>query len=234
MSPRSCRGVDLAVSPARSTPSWAPTARASRPWPTPCSAAPSTRSPAGRIRFQGDDITDWPTDVRAKAGMFLAFQYPQEIAGRLGPQLPAPGAVGPQGHRPLGARAAPVDHGVDEAPRHGPVVRRPLPQRGLLRRREEAQRDPADGDPRARARDPRRDRLRPRHRRAARWSPAASQEVRADRPELGVLLITHYQRLLDDLDARPRAHPGRRPHRRQRRPGARRAARSREGYDAWR
>jgi Fe-S cluster assembly ATP-binding protein len=36
---------------------------------------------SGRILFQGDDITDWSTDVRAKAGMFLAFQYPQEIAG---------------------------------------------------------------------------------------------------------------------------------------------------------
>jgi Fe-S cluster assembly ATP-binding protein len=35
----------------------------------------------GEIRFQGDDITGWPTDVRGKAGLFLAFQYPQEIAG---------------------------------------------------------------------------------------------------------------------------------------------------------
>src|SRR5690606_27336643 len=35
----------------------------------------------GRILYKGDDITDWPTDVRAKAGIFLAFQYPQEIAG---------------------------------------------------------------------------------------------------------------------------------------------------------
>ncbi|MBU3700932.1 MAG: Fe-S cluster assembly ATPase SufC [Acidimicrobiia bacterium] len=35
----------------------------------------------GRILFRGDDVTDWPTDVRAKAGMFLAFQYPQEIQG---------------------------------------------------------------------------------------------------------------------------------------------------------
>src|ERR687898_2463558 len=35
----------------------------------------------GRIRFRGDDITDWDTDVRGKAGMFLAFQYPQTIAG---------------------------------------------------------------------------------------------------------------------------------------------------------
>ncbi len=36
---------------------------------------------SGRIEFQGDDITDWATDVRGKAGLFLAFQYPQEIAG---------------------------------------------------------------------------------------------------------------------------------------------------------
>ena len=173
--------------PARSTPSWARTARASRPSPTPSSAAPSTRSPRAASASSGDDITDWGADVRGKAGMFLAFQYPQEIAGRLGPQLPAPGAVGPQGHRPVGARAAPVDHGVDGAPRHGPVVRRPLPQRGLLRRREEAQRDPADGDPRARARHPRRDRLGPRHRRPAGGRQGRAGGPRSDRPELGVL-----------------------------------------------
>ena len=34
-----------------------------------------------RSCFKGDDITDWSTDVRGKAGMFLAFQYPQEIPG---------------------------------------------------------------------------------------------------------------------------------------------------------
>jgi Fe-S cluster assembly ATP-binding protein len=36
---------------------------------------------AGAILFRGEDVTAWPTDVRAKAGMFLAFQYPEEIAG---------------------------------------------------------------------------------------------------------------------------------------------------------
>ena len=36
---------------------------------------------SGRIIFRGDDITDWGTDVRGKAGLFLAFQYPQEVAG---------------------------------------------------------------------------------------------------------------------------------------------------------
>src|SRR5579862_1111718 len=35
----------------------------------------------GRILFKGEDITTWPTDVRGKAGIFLAFQYPEEIPG---------------------------------------------------------------------------------------------------------------------------------------------------------
>src|ERR1700716_2330942 len=36
---------------------------------------------SGRILFKGDDITAWPTDVRGKAGIFLAFQYPEEVPG---------------------------------------------------------------------------------------------------------------------------------------------------------
>ena len=35
----------------------------------------------GQVLLQGDDVTDWDADVRAKQGMFLAFQYPQEIPG---------------------------------------------------------------------------------------------------------------------------------------------------------
>ena len=36
---------------------------------------------AGRILYRGDDIAGWETDTRAKAGMFLAFQHPEEIPG---------------------------------------------------------------------------------------------------------------------------------------------------------
>lgn len=36
---------------------------------------------SGAIMLHGDDVTDWAPDVRAKQGMFLAFQYPQEIPG---------------------------------------------------------------------------------------------------------------------------------------------------------
>lgn len=35
----------------------------------------------GSVLLNGDDVTDWEADVRAKQGMFLAFQYPQEIPG---------------------------------------------------------------------------------------------------------------------------------------------------------
>ena len=35
----------------------------------------------GRVSLMGDDITDWDADVRARAGVFLAFQYPQAIPG---------------------------------------------------------------------------------------------------------------------------------------------------------
>ncbi|MDC0349758.1 ATP-binding cassette domain-containing protein, partial [bacterium] len=36
---------------------------------------------SGSVLLHGDDVTDWEPDVRAKQGMFLAFQYPQEIPG---------------------------------------------------------------------------------------------------------------------------------------------------------
>ena len=35
----------------------------------------------GKIRFKGDDVTKWTPDKRAQHGLFLAFQYPTEIAG---------------------------------------------------------------------------------------------------------------------------------------------------------
>ena len=44
-------------------------------------ASPEYEVTTGDIFFKGENITDWTTDVRAKAGLFLAFQYPQEIAG---------------------------------------------------------------------------------------------------------------------------------------------------------
>ena len=43
--------------------------------------SPEYEVTGGSIRFKGEDITSWPPEVRGKAGLFLAFQYPQEIPG---------------------------------------------------------------------------------------------------------------------------------------------------------
>jgi Fe-S cluster assembly ATP-binding protein len=36
---------------------------------------------AGSIRYKGEDITAWSPDQRGRSGMFLGFQYPEEIPG---------------------------------------------------------------------------------------------------------------------------------------------------------
>ncbi len=36
---------------------------------------------AGELRFRGEDIAEWEPEQRARAGIFLAFQYPVEIPG---------------------------------------------------------------------------------------------------------------------------------------------------------
>ena len=35
----------------------------------------------GRVLYLGEDVTEWTPDERGRAGMFLAFQYPEEIPG---------------------------------------------------------------------------------------------------------------------------------------------------------
>jgi Fe-S cluster assembly ATP-binding protein len=36
---------------------------------------------SGRILYKGEDITEWTADKRGQSGMFLGFQYPEEIPG---------------------------------------------------------------------------------------------------------------------------------------------------------
>ncbi|MEO6571234.1 MAG: Fe-S cluster assembly ATPase SufC, partial [Ilumatobacteraceae bacterium] len=43
--------------------------------------SPEYEVTGGSVTFRSDDVTEWPADERAKAGMFLAFQDPQEILG---------------------------------------------------------------------------------------------------------------------------------------------------------
>jgi Fe-S cluster assembly ATP-binding protein len=42
---------------------------------------PGYQVTGGRILFKGEDVSKWTPDQRGRAGMFLAFQYPEEIPG---------------------------------------------------------------------------------------------------------------------------------------------------------
>ncbi len=42
---------------------------------------PSYEITSGRVLYKGEDIAAWTPDERGRAGMFLGFQYPEEIPG---------------------------------------------------------------------------------------------------------------------------------------------------------
>jgi Fe-S cluster assembly ATP-binding protein len=152
----------------------------------------------GTIRYKGDDITDWPTDVRAKAGMFLAFQYPQEIPGVSVIQFLRQALSARKGidlsvlelrlatmewMKRLGMDSSFTDRYLNEGFSGGEKKRNEILQMAILEP-ELAVLDETDSgldiD-------------------ALRIVATGIREIRAARAELGVVLITHYQRLLDEL-----------------------------------
>src|SRR3954469_9661221 len=75
------RGLDLRMEAGEVHAIMGPNGSGKSTLATTLMGSPEYTVTAGTVRFKGDDIRDWPVDERAKAGMFLAFQYPQEVAG---------------------------------------------------------------------------------------------------------------------------------------------------------
>ena len=156
----------------------------------------------GEILLNGENMLEMEADARAAAGLFLAFQYPLEIPGVatmtfLKAAMNAQRKFARRGRavsRPPSSRRV---NGARRAARHPQGHAEARAQRRLLRRREEAHGDPADGAAAAEDVHPRRDRFRPRHRRAADRLRTASTGCAA--AERSFLVITHYQRLLDHI-----------------------------------
>jgi Fe-S cluster assembly ATP-binding protein len=160
--------------------------------------SPEYEVTAGTVSYQGDDITDWPTDVRAKSGIFLAFQYPQEIPGVSVIQFLRQALSARKGidlsvlelrlatmdwMKRLGMDSSFVDRYLNEGFSGGEKKRNEIMQMAILEP-ELAILDETDSgldiD-------------------ALRIVAKGIREVRTQRPGMGVLLITHYQRLLDEL-----------------------------------
>ena len=154
---------------------------------------------SGRICFKGEDITSWPTDVRGKSGIFLAFQYPEEIPGVPVIQFLRQALSARKGidlsvlelrlsimdwMKRLDMDPAFGDRYLNEGFSGGEKKRNEILQMAILEP-EVAILDETDSgldiD-------------------ALKVVAQGVQEVRRDRPELGVVAITHYQRLLDHLE----------------------------------
>ena len=161
--------------------------------------SPEYEVTGGSITFHGDDVTDWPADERAKAGMFLAFQYPQEIPGVSVIQFLRQALSARKGvdlsvlelrlatmdwMKRLGMDSSFVDRYLNEGFSGGEKKRNEVMQMAILEP-ELAILDETDSgldiD-------------------ALRIVAEGIREVRAERPEMGVILITHYQRLLDEIE----------------------------------
>ena len=159
---------------------------------------PAYRVTEGRILFKGEDVTDWPADVRGKAGMFLAFQYPEEIPGVPVAQFLRQALSARRGAdlsvlelrvsiiewmKRLGIDPSFGDRYLNEGFSGGEKKRNEVLQMAILEP-ELAVLDETDSGLDIDALGV-----------VARGVTA----VREARPELGVLLVTHYQRILDQL-----------------------------------
>ncbi len=182
------KGVDLAVSRGEVHALMGPNGSGKSTLANTIMGHPSYEITEGKILFRGQDVTEAEPGRAGARGPLHGLPVPLRDPRRVGRQLPAHrdqrpaqgarrGPDQPQGV-PQGAR------GPDGAARRRPRVHAALPQRGLLRRREEALRDPADGDPQAGGGGARRDRLGPRHRRAAHRRERRQRDARpgAGRP----------------------------------------------------
>jgi len=192
------KGIDLAVAPGEVHAIMGPNGSGKSTLGTTLLGSPEYEVTAGSIVFRGDDVTEWPTEERAKAGMFLAFQYPQEIPGvsviqflrqaksaRAGLDLSVLELrlAAMEWMERLGMDSSFVDRYLNEGFSGGEKKRNEILQMAILEP-ELAILDETDSgldiD-------------------ALRIVAKGIAEVRAERPEMGVVLITHYQRLLDEI-----------------------------------
>ena len=192
------KGVDLAIMPGEVHALMGPNGSGKSTLANTLLGNPDYAVTSGRILYKGEDITDWPTDVRGKAGVFLAFQYPEEIAGVPVVQFLRQALSARKGIdlSVLELRLAIMDwmKRLDMDPSFGDRYLNEGFSGGEKKRNEVLQM--AILEPEMAILDETDSGL---DIDALRVVARGVQEVRSTRPDLGVLLITHYQRILDEL-----------------------------------
>jgi Fe-S cluster assembly ATP-binding protein len=153
---------------------------------------------SGKIVFKGDDVTYLPSDARAKLGMFLAFQYPEEIPGVPLSQFLRQAVAARRGTdvsvlevrvqmrdwlQRLGMDLGFAERHLNDGFSGGEKKRNEILQMALL-------------DPEIAILDETDSGLDIDGLRAV---ARGVEEVRRARPDLGVVIVTHYRRILDEL-----------------------------------
>lgn len=161
-------------------------------------SSPAYEVTSGTIAYKGDDIATWSTTERAQRGIFLGFQYPQEIAGVSVLQFLRQALSARKGidlsilelrlaamdwMKRLGMDSAFIDRHLNQGFSGGEKKRNEIMQMAML------EPDLAILDETDSGLDID----------ALRIVAKGIREVRAKRPQLGIVVITHYQRLLDEL-----------------------------------
>jgi Fe-S cluster assembly ATP-binding protein len=192
------RGVDLVVGAGQVHALMGPNGSGKSTLANTLLGNPDYQVTRGRVLFKGEDITTWPTDVRGKAGIFLAFQYPEEIPGVPVTQFLRQALSARKGldlsvlelrlsimewMKKLDMDPTFGDRYLNEGFSGGEKKRNEILQMAILEP-ELAILDETDSgldiD-------------------ALRVVAHGVQQIRSERPDLGVLLITHYQRILNEL-----------------------------------
>ena len=192
------RGVDLTIEAGEIHALMGPNGSGKSTLASVLLGSPDYEVTGGRIRFKGDDLADWGPDDRGKAGMFLAFQYPQAIPGVsvinfLRQALSARKGIDlsvlelrlaiMEWMERLDMDPSFGDRYLNEGFSGGEKKRNEILQMAILEP-EMAILDETDSgldiD-------------------ALRVVAKGVREVQADRPDLGLLVVTHYQRLLDEI-----------------------------------
>ena len=193
------RGIDLTVQAGEVHALMGPNGSGKSTLASTLLASPEYEVTAGRVLFKGEDITGWDTEVRGKAGLFLAFQYPQQVQGVsvlnfLRQALSARKGIDlsmlelrlsiMEWMERLDMDPSFAERFLNEGFSGGEKKRNEILQMAILEP-EIAILDETDSgldiD-------------------ALKVVASGVQEVRRDRPDLGVVAITHYQRLLDHLE----------------------------------
>lgn len=75
------KGVDLDIKPGRISALMGPNGSGKSTLAQVLMGNPSYHDVAGKVMWQGKNILNLPPHERARAGLFLAFQYPRELPG---------------------------------------------------------------------------------------------------------------------------------------------------------